>query len=195
MKMVISGVKGAGKSTTIKYIIEQKPDIKLIRVGDYFEKIFNQMGFKRDEGDKKIKREDYVKFHKKVFKEIGKECKKHKNVIIDTNMFFTKPEGYYPGLPFFALQELEVDLIALLEYNPKFILERREKDLKEIGRERSAAMTIEGIEKEQEVQKMYAFACSEILSCTVKIIRRDDEEKYEFEHAKENAKELLQLFN
>ncbi|MEM5793105.1 MAG: AAA family ATPase [Candidatus Aenigmatarchaeota archaeon] len=194
MKMIISGVKGSGKSTTIKYILEKKPDIKVIRVGDYFEKIFKEMGLKRDEGDKKIKREDYVKFHKRVFQEIGKECKKNKDVIIDTNLFFTKPEGYYPGLPMFALQELDVDMIVVLEFNPKFILERRQKDVKEIGRERSAAMDIEGIEKEQDVQRMYAFACSEILSAAVKILRRDKKEKYDFEHAQENAKELLELF-
>lgn len=195
MKMVISGVKGAGKSTTIKYILEKKPDIKIIRVGDYFERIFNEMGLERDEGDKKIEREDYVKFHKKVFQEIGKECKKNKDVIIDTNMFFTKPEGYYPGLPMFALNELEIDVIALLEYNPKFILQRREKDVKELGRERSASFTLDGIEKEQDVQKHYAFTCSEILSTTVKILRRDKEEEYDFQHAELNAEEIVELFS
>jgi len=194
MRIVVSGVKGSGKSTVIDRVLKKGSDIKLIRVGDYFEKIFNARGLKRDEGDKNIGRAEYVEFHKKTFEQVGKEIKKHKDVIIDTNLFFTKTDGYYPGLPFFALKEVDADIIVLLEYKPEFILERRNKDIKKLGRKRSAELTVEGIEWEQMIQRHYAFVCSELMACTVKIIRRQEQESYEFEHAEKNAEEILKLF-
>ena len=57
MIIVISGVKGAGKSKVIEFVTKQKP-IKVIRVGDYFEKIFKEKGLKRDEADQAIRKRD-----------------------------------------------------------------------------------------------------------------------------------------
>jgi adenylate kinase len=194
MRIVVSGVKGAGKSTTIKFMLEKKPDIKVITVGDYFEKAFKKFGLKRDEGDRVITKEIHKKIQKETFDMIAKELKKHKNTIVDTNLFFTKTEGFFPGLPKDALKNIEPDAIVLMEYKPEFILSRREKDIKAIGRERSASLTIEGIELEQEVQRNYALACSELTGCTVMILRRYESEKYDFEHAKNNAEEILKIF-
>ncbi|MCD6226428.1 MAG: AAA family ATPase [Candidatus Aenigmarchaeota archaeon] len=190
MIIVVSGVKGAGKSKVIEYVTKQKP-MKVIRVGDYFEKVFKEKGLKRDEGDKVIRKREYVDIQKKVFKEIKNDLEE--DTIIDTNLFFTKPGGFYPGLPAFALDIIKPDAIVLLEYKPEFILQRRNKDLKELGRERSAAFDIEGIKLEQEVQKHYAFICSELCQCTVKILKRYEPETYEFEHAEKNAEEILKI--
>lgn len=190
MIIVISGVKGAGKSKTIEYILKQKP-MKVIRIGDYFEKVFNERGFKRDEGDTKIHKKEYLEIQKQVFSQIKNDLEE--NTIIDTNMFFTKIQGFYPGLPEFALKQIMLDTIVILEYKPEFILQRRNKDIKEIGRDRSASLNEQGIELEQSVQRYYAFACSELIACTVKIIRRYEDESYEFEHAEKNAEEIIKL--
>lgn len=192
--MIIVGLKGSGKTTTIKKIVEKRPDIKVVCVGDYFEKVFKKYGLKRDEGDLGIKNTEYIKFDRELFKQIGKDVKKYKNVIIDTHLFLTKSTGYYPGLPSFKIKELEPNTLVVLEYSPKVILKRRKKDLKELGRKRSGELTLKGIELEQDVQRHYAFVCSGIAGCTVKILRRDKPEKYEFEHAEKNAEEILKLF-
>jgi len=194
MKMVVSGIKGAGKSTAIKFVLEKKPDIKVITVGNYFEKAFEKLGLKRDEGDKGVSKEDHKKIQQETFNMISDEIKKHKNVIIDTNLFFTKTEGYFPGLPEIALKRINPDVIVVMEYKPEFILSRRQKDIKDIGRKRSASLTLDGIEMEQNIQRHYAFACSELTGCTVKILRRDEPEKYEFEHNKMNAEEIVKIF-
>jgi adenylate kinase len=194
MKMVVSSVKGGGKSTAIKFALEKKTDIKVIAVGDYFEKAYNKMGLKRDEGDKSVSRGEHKKIQIKAFDMIQKEIKNHKNVIIDTNLFFTKSEGFFPGLPEFVLKKIDPDVIIVLEYKPEFILLRRQKDIKTLGRERSSSLTLEGIEIEQTIQRHYAMACSELTGCTVKILRRDEPEKYEFEHNKNNAEEILKFF-
>ena len=194
MKIVVSAVKGAGKSTAIKFVLEKKPNIKVISVGDYFEKTYKKLGLKRDEGDKAVDREKHKKIQIKAFDTISKEIKKHKNVIIDTNLFFTKTEGYFPGLPEFVLKKVDPDVIVIMEYKPEFILPRRERDVKLISRERSASLTLEGIKMEQKIQRHYAFACSALTGCTVKILRREEPEKYEFEHNRKNAEEIVKLF-
>jgi adenylate kinase len=194
MIIVVSGVKGAGKSTAIKFVVEKKPDIEVITVGNYFEKAFKKLGLKRDEGDKVISKRTHKKIQKEAFDLISKEIKKYKNVIIDTNLFFTKTEGFFPGLPEPIIKKINPDIIVVMEYKPEFILPRRENDVKTIGRERSASMTLKGIELEQNVQRLYALACSELTGCTVRILRRDEPEKYEFEHNRKNAEEILKLF-
>jgi adenylate kinase len=195
MKVVVSGVKGVGKSTAIKFVLEKRPDIKVITVGNYFEMAYQKFGLKRDEGDKSVTKELHKKIQTETFNMIEKEIKKHKYVIIDTNLFFTKTEGYFPGLPEFVLKKINPDVIVVMEYKPEFILPRREKDIKTIGRQRSASLTLEGIEMEQETQRHYAFVCSGLTGCTVMILRRYEPEKYEFEHNKKNAEEILKLFD
>jgi len=194
MKIIVAGLKGSGKTTMLKYVAHRRPDIKILNAGDFFLQVFEKHGLTRDQGDLGIPREKYVDIQKEIFRNIAREVRKHKNVIIDTHVFLTKREGYYPGLPEFAMKEINPDVIVLLEFNPQFILKRREKDLKEIGRQRSAELTIEGIEREQEVQRYFAFAAASYTATAVKILRRYEKEKVEFEHAQKNAEEILKLF-
>ena len=94
----------------------------------------------------------------------------------------------------FVLEELRPDTVIGLEYKPEEILKRREKDIKDLQRERSAATTLEGIKLEYEVQRNYLFAASMAIGCTVKLLQRFEPEKYEFEHVDKNVEELLELF-
>ncbi|OGI15319.1 hypothetical protein A3K63_05340 [Candidatus Micrarchaeota archaeon RBG_16_49_10] len=194
MRVIIAGLKGSGKSTVIGKVLEKRPDIKILTVGDYFAKVFEKKGLKRDEGDTQIKSEDYIKLDMEVFKQIGKDVRKMKDVIVDTHLLLNKPNGFYPGLPEFKIKEIMPDTLVVLEYSPEAILKRRLKDLDKLGRQRSGAYDAEGIEEEQKAQRHYAFACSAATGCTVKIISRFDPEKYDFEHAEMNAEEILKLF-
>ncbi len=195
MLAILVGIKGSGKTTLMKKILEKKPDIKHIVAGDYFAEYYKQKGLKRDEGDRGVDSSEHFKIHREVFRKIKEEAKKHENVIIDTHAFLTKKEGFYPGLPMFALEELKPDTLISLEYKPEEILKRREKDVKELGRERSAAATLEGVKLEYEVQRHYLFAASAMIGCTVKLLQRFEIEKYEFEHLDKNVEELLEVFD
>ena len=195
MLAILVGIKGSGKTTLMKKILEKKPDIKHIVAGDYFAEYYKQKGLKRDEGDKGIDSSEHFKIHREVFKKIKKEAKEHENVIVDTHAFLTKEEGFYPGLPIFALEELKPDALIALEYKPEEILKRREKDVKELGRERSAAVTLEGVKLEYEVQRHYLFSASAMIGCTVKLLQRFEPEKYEFEDLEKNVEELLEIFD
>jgi len=189
MLAVLVGLKGSGKTTLMKKALEKRPDIKHI-VAEYYKK----KDMNRDQGDLRVNSSEHFRIHKEVFKKIKEECKKHKNVIVDTHAFLTKKEGFYPGLPLFALEELKPDVIVALEYRPEDILKRREKDVKELDRKRSAALTIEGVKLEYDVQRGYLFAASAMVGCTVKLLQRFEPEKHVFEHTEKNAEELLELF-
>ena len=194
MKIIVAGLKGSGKTTVLKYVSHKRPDIKIINAGDFFAKVFEKYGLSRDQGDLGIPRDRYVNIQKEIFRNIKREVRKYKDVIIDTHLFLTKKEGYYPGLPEFAIKEINPDVIVLLEYDPKMILKRREKDIKEIGRQRSAELTVEGIEREQAVQRNFAFGSATFTASAIKIISRFEKEKREFEHAEKNAEEIIKLF-
>ena len=115
MKVVISAVKGAGKSTAIKFVRERRKDIEVVSVGDFFEKEYKKRGLKRDAGDKGVSKEEHEKLQREIFEKIGEEIKKYDNVIIDTNLFFTKSEGYFPGLPEYVLKKTRADIAAIGE--------------------------------------------------------------------------------
>ncbi|MBS3051812.1 MAG: AAA family ATPase [Candidatus Aenigmarchaeota archaeon] len=195
MRLILVGLKGSGKTTVLNYVTKKGPNIKIFNAGNYFLEILEKRGLKRDEFDLKVKSEEYINIQKKVFGNLAKDIKKHKNVIVDTHSFLTKKEGYYPGLPLFAVEKIKPNIIVVLDYDPEAILKRRMKDLKEIGRERSAELTLEGVMREQEVQMRYSFIASSMSGATLKILKRSGKESHDFEHAEKNAEEILKLFD
>ncbi len=194
MIAILVGLKGSGKTTLAKKILEKKPDINYIVAGDYFAEYYKKKGLNRDQGDLGVKSSEHFKIQKEVFKKIKTDCKKYKNVIVDTHAFLTKKEGYYPGLPLFALDIIKPDTIIVVDYLAEDILERRLKDKEELGRERSAELTADGIQQEQRVQEEFAITAAGSFGCTVKLIKRYEKQKYPFEHTELNAEEIVELF-
>jgi len=195
MLAILVGLKGSGKTTLAKKILEKKPDIKYIIAGDYFAEYYKQKGLNRDQGDLGVESSEHFRIQKEVFKKIREESEKHKNVIVDTHAFLTKKEGYYPGLPLFVLNIIKPDTVIVVDYLAEDILERRLKDKKELGRDRSAELTVEGVKQEQRIQEGFAITAGGSFGCTVKIIKRYEKQKYPFEHTELNAEEIVKLFN
>jgi adenylate kinase len=195
MLAILVGLKGSGKTTVMKKVLEKRSDIKHIVAGDYFAEYYKKKGFSRDEGDLGVDSREHFRIQKEVFKKIREDSESHKHVIVDTHAFLTKKEGYYPGLPLFALQELKPDTIITLDYLSEDILQRRLKDKKELGRERSAELNIDGIKQEQRIQEEFAISAAGAYGCTVKMLRRYEKQEYPFQHADLNAEEIIELFD
>jgi len=194
MLAILVGLKGSGKTTVMKKVMERNPDIKQIIAGDYFAEYYKERDLSRDEGDLGVDSSEHFRIQREVFKKIRKEADKHDKVIVDTHAFLTKKEGYYPGLPLFVMKDLEPDTIIMMDYLPKDILKRRQKDKEDLGRDRSAALTLEGVKKEQRVQEEFVIAAAVAGGCTVKMIERYEKQEYPFQHAEQNADEIVELF-
>lgn len=206
MKIVVSGVKGSGKTTVIQLIKKKFQKVKVFNFGDYIEKFAKKKypKLKRDQWDKGISLKEHKEFQMKAAKSIAKESRGSKFVIIDTNLLFKKPLGIFPGLPRDILEVIKPDVIAIMEFNPEDILKRRLKDISIKGemetifgtisqhREREIA-TKEIIELEQTLQREFLIAYTAITGTILKIINLRFKEKYEFEHAEIASNEIVKI--
>jgi len=204
--MIVSGVKGSGKTTVIQLVKKKFPKVKVFNFGDHIKKFIEKKYSKltRDQWDKNIPFEEHKKFQIMAAKDIAKEMKNSKYNIIDTNLLFKKSIGILPGLPEEVLKILKPDVIAIMEFRPEDILERRLKDVKisklektEIGtisphRERDIE-TVKEIELEQTIQREFLIAYTTITGTILKIINLRFKENYEFEHTEIAANEIIKI--
>lgn len=202
MRIVVSGVKGSGKTTTINYV-KKKIDVKVLSFGDYVVKLAEKKyGSVEREVMEEKSREEHVEIQKMAAKQMKKDMESLKNIIIDTNLFFLKKDGIFPGLPEYVLEILNPDVLVILENDPKDILSRRLRDETKAGihsigvgktRKRHAGRTIKKIEEELELQKKFAVSCSNYTGCTIKIINLKYKESKPFEHAEKAAEEIVKI--
>jgi len=206
MRIIVSGVKGSGKTTVIQLVKKKFPEVKIFNFGNYIKKSIENKYPKltRDQWDKNIPFKEHEKFQKMAAKYIAKEMKNSKYSIIDTNLLFKKPIGILPGLSEEVLKILKPDLIAIMDYRPEDVLERRLKDIKisksektEIGtisshRERDVE-TVKEIELEQTIQREFLITYTAMTGTILKIINLRFKENYEFEHTEIAAEEIIKI--
>lgn len=205
LKVILAAVPGAGKTTTLQIFSKMKPDVKIVNFGDYMMKIAREeFGIEnRDDMRKKLSLEDYRFVQIKAAEEIARISG---NVIIDTHLAIRMERGYYPGMPKEVVSKLKPDIIVLLEFDPKVILERRRKDLSIKGRKITEIGTIaerrereieneEDIELHQQMNRYFAAVAANEVQATVKIINlRRVPQTRPFEHAELGAKLLASIF-
>jgi len=204
MKIVLVAVPGSGKSSSIQLVQKEIPDVKKIIYGDYmFEIAREKYGIKdRDNMKKKLSIEDQTKLQEVAAEEIAKIPG---NVIVDTHGSIKTPLGYWPGLPTNIITKLRPDAIALLEFNPEAVIKRREKDINIEKPEVTAVGTIreprparysetlEEIELQQQLNRVFAIAAANQIGCPIKIISLKYTEKEEFDHANRAAQEIIKM--
>ena len=136
----------------MNYVRQKLPDVKIVNYGDIMLEIAKKkFGIEhRDEMRKKIPIEEYRKIQEEAAEYIASMAG---DVIVDTHASIKIGGGYYPGLPDRVISKLKPDVIIVIEYNPKVILERRRKDpdrFRDIESE-------EDIEMHQLANRFYAF--------------------------------------
>jgi len=194
VRVVVVAVPGAGKSTVLKKLVEKVPGLKVVNFGDYmFEEAKKSLGISdRDEMRKKIKPTDYKSLQEKAAEEIAKI---EGDLIIDTHAAIKTPFGYYPGLPSRVVEILRPDAIAVLEFRPEDILQRRLKDLKgEEGVKRTREIeAAEEVQEHQEIGKEFAIAAANHVCCYFTTLKFLEPQKYPYQHAEEAAAALADL--
>lgn len=189
MKIVIAGVPGAGKTTILKYLRDYNVDFIEVNFGDIMFDIakkeykINDRDKMRTELNEEKQKEIQTKASEKIAKMDG-------NIIVNTHAAIRMSEGrYLNGLPAHVAKALKPDYIILLEYPPKYILERRRGDAT-----RTREMeTEEEIERHQQLNYEFARKASKFTNCKVERISLRFNEEEPFHHAKFAAKKIKEI--
>ncbi|MFQ6124741.1 MAG: AAA family ATPase [Candidatus Heimdallarchaeota archaeon] len=205
MKMVLAAVPGAGKSTVMHLIQKELPEINIVTLGDFMYNIAKKdYGIHdRDEMRKKLSPTGYRDVQERAATNISQLTG---DVLIDTHLSIKTSFGYYPGLPDDLVRLIQPDVIVLLEFEPKIVLNRRKKDI-ELNNEKTTLIgtvvkpragreleNLEDIDHQQQLNRYFAVAAANAARCSVKIIDLRFEQHIPFEHAQTAAKELIALF-
>jgi len=195
VKIIVTAVPGAGKSTILKKVVEKIPSIKIVNFGDIMlEEASRRFGINdRDELRKKLNFKDYRMLQEDAAKIIaGMEG----DLIVDTHAAVKTVYGYYPGLPSRVVEILNPDAIVFLEFRPEDILARRMKDLFKDQVEERRVREIEKIENVEEHQKIsleMASAAANHASCYLFVLRFLESQKYPYQHADEASLKIIEL--
>jgi len=189
MKIIIVSVPGGGKSTVLKFVKKKLPRAKFVTAGDiYFKIVGKKYGIKdRDEMRKKLTIEQQKEIQVMVAEKISKI--RAKILFINTHIMVKTPRGYFQALSIKTMGIMKPDAIAIIESNPKDVLERRMTDK---TRKRDIE-SLWAIEEHQRINRKVAFELTKNTNCRVKIINLRFREKKQFDQARKGADEIVKL--
>jgi len=169
--VVVTGVPGSGKTTVLEKALAQLKAQKVIysvlNYGDVMLELMRERERIRDRDDmRKVPADRYREIQREAAKRIAR-ASKWGPVIVDTHCLVKKPEGYYPGLPRWVLEELRPESIVIIEAKPEEISGRRARDA---SRRRDKEVTRE-IEEHQLMNRATAAAYAAFSGAAVRIIK------------------------
>jgi adenylate kinase len=91
-------------------------------------------------------------------------------VIVDTHLFISTQEGYYPGLPMRLITIMDPTNLIMVAADPRQIAERRKNDP---TRQRDTASP-EAIKNDLDFSKMMLASCSILTGAPFAIVTNDD---------------------
>ncbi|MFX0088451.1 MAG: adenylate kinase [Promethearchaeota archaeon] len=193
MKAIISGVPGAGKSSTCERIKSLMKKVETVNFGDLVYEFsvekYPELISTR-ESVRELPRNDYLGIQKAVARKIAEL---DNDVVIDTHLSLKTSHGFYPGLPKEVLEIIKPDVIVILEPDPTEICRRRAEDRQEDLRNRDDEDR-NMIAFHVELNRLFAVSYSALFGCYLYVIDLRWQEDYPFHHADVAAKTVLKLF-
>ncbi|MFX0067764.1 MAG: adenylate kinase [Promethearchaeota archaeon] len=193
MKAIISGVPGAGKSSTCERIKSLMKKVETVNFGDLVYEFsvekYPELISTR-ESVRELPRNDYLGIQKAVARKIAEL---DNDVVIDTHLSLKTSHGFYPGLPKEVLEIIKPDVIVILEPDPTEICRRRAEDRQEDLRNRDDEDR-NMIAFHVEVNRLFGVTYSALIGCYLYVIDLRWQEDYPFHHADVAAKTVLKLF-
>jgi adenylate kinase len=195
LRVVITAVKGAGKTTVTEYLKKKMSNVAIFNYGDYFQKVLEEKfpefkGTSRDLWDKTLSKDQQRLVQVKAAELIKRGMEGVEHSLIDVNLVLRREDGYLPGLPRDVLELLNPDVIVVMEVDPEIIQERRRMDPK---RQREVE-TIDEIEKEQELQRIFAANCALLTGCLIEILDFRERKDRGYKDAEDAAKRIKEIF-
>lgn len=168
-RAIIVGIPGVGKTTVINRAAEmlnqQNRKTKVIVFGTLmFEEAKSKMGLKNRDQMRKMPLEDQRRLQEMAAERIAEM--KEDIVLVDTHLFISTTEGYYPGLPKRLLDIIKPTNMVMIAADAKEIAERRQSDQ---TRERDI-ISAENIQKELDISGVMVASCSILTGAPFAII-------------------------
>lgn len=171
-RAIVVGIPGVGKTTVITRATEELNNLgynaRLVVFGTVMFEEAVKLGIRHRDEMRKMPIEEQRRLQEKAAFNIANM--KDDIVIIDTHLFISTKEGYYPGLPLYLLNLLKPTNLVLVAAEPKEILARRIND-----KSRQRDLVDENdIEHELEISRIMVAACSILTGAPFAIIMNRD---------------------
>lgn len=157
-RAIVVGIPGVGKTTVITRAVEmlntQGLNARLVVFGTVMFEEAMKMGVKHRDEMRRLSVEEQRRLQENAAVKIAKM--KDDVIIIDTHLFISTKEGYYPGLPLHLLNLLKPTNLILVAAEPREILSRRMNDK---SRQRDLVDEVE-IAHELEIARIMLASCS-----------------------------------
>ncbi|MGI0004202.1 MAG: adenylate kinase [Candidatus Nitrosotenuis sp.] len=167
-KVVIVGIAGVGKTTLVSKIVEilnnKEKSVSVHSFGTVMFEEAKKMGVVNRDELRKLPVEKQRELQKVAAKKISGF--NHNVVIIDTHAFIATKEGFYPGLPYPVLEEIQPANLITVSARPEEIYNRRMKDT---TRDRDM-ISIENIKMELAIQEAMVSSCAVLIGAPMKSI-------------------------
>ena len=172
--VVVTGIPGAGKSTVIdealKQLKAQGVEYGFMNYGDIMLELMREREGVTDRDEmRKVPTGPYRKIQREAGRRIARAARR-KPILVDTHCLVKKPEGYYPGLPKWVLEELKPESVVIIEATPEEVAGRRNKDAAR-GRDKEL---LDEVVEHQQLNRAAAMAYAALTGATVRIIHNRD---------------------
>ena len=156
-RAIIVGIPGVGKTTVIARAAEmlsQNRKTTLVTYGTLMFEEAQKMGVKSRDEMRKLPVGEQRKLQETAARRIADM--KDDVVIVDTHLFISTGEGYYPGLPMRLLTIMNPTNLIMVAADPQEIVDRRKNDPTRVRDEAS----VEAIRDDLDFSKMMLASCS-----------------------------------
>ncbi len=169
--IIVTGTPGAGKSTVLGGALAKLKNVLIVNYGNEMMAVAVKRGIKNRDLLRKQPLNVQHQIQTAAARSISKIARSSKSpLIVDTHSTIKTPAGFIPGMPEHIIKSLNPSIIVLIEAPPKQISKRRAKDK---TRTRDFE-SIEQIELQQNINRMFASAYATMTGASVKVIVNAD---------------------
>lgn len=169
-RAIIVGIPGVGKTTVITRAAEllSERNATVVTYGSLMFEEAQKLGVK----DRDEMRRLPVQRQRGLQESAARRIAEMENdiVIIDTHLFISTNEGYYPGLPMRLITIMNPTNLIMVAADPAQIADRRKNDP---TRKRDEASS-EAIKNDLDISKMMLASCSMITGAPFAVVSNDD---------------------
>ena len=170
-RAIIVGIPGVGKTTVITRaaeILSQKRRATIVTYGTLMFEEAQKMGVKNRDEMRKLPVEQQRRLQESAAKRISEMD--DDVVIVDTHLFISTGEGYYPGLPMRLLTIMNPTNLVMVAADPQEIANRRKNDP---TRQRDEASP-QAIKNDLDISKMMLASCSILTGAPFAVVLNGD---------------------